>query len=150
MYFVDNNWKMVYELTYCSLAKPSITPDDILAILRSAEKNNKKNKITGCLLYYNHEFLQILEGEERIVKAVQKKIARDARHTNVRILAEGEKEERTFDNWTMAFKELSADEAKSINDSFFEENFLTFSDLVSKPTRTIRSFWHRAQYMISG
>jgi hypothetical protein len=140
---------MLYELTYCSLAKPSITADDILAILKSAERNNKKNKITGCLLYYNHEFLQILEGEEGIVKAVQKKIARDPRHTNVRILAEGEKDERTFDHWTMAFKELNADEAKSLSDSFFENNFLTFSELVSKPTRTIRSFWQRAQYMIS-
>jgi hypothetical protein len=141
---------MVYELTYCSLAKPAITADEILAILKSAEKNNKKNKITGCLLYYNHEFLQILEGEEKMVKAVQKKIARDPRHTSVRILAEGEKDERTFDHWTMAFKELSADEAKSLNDSFFENNFLTFSELVSKPTRTIRSFWQRAQYMING
>jgi hypothetical protein len=140
---------MLYELTYCSLAKPSIIADDILAILKSAERNNKKNKITGCLLYYNHEFLQILEGEEGIVKAVQKKIARDPRHTNVRILAEGEKDERTFDHWTMAFKELNADEAKSLSDSFFENNFLTFSELVSKPTRTIRSFWQRAQYMIS-
>ena len=64
---------MVYELTYCSLAKPSITADEILAILESAGRNNKKNKITGCLLYYNHEFLQILEGEEKMVKAVQKK-----------------------------------------------------------------------------
>jgi hypothetical protein len=141
---------MVYELTYCSLAKPSITPDEILAILKSAGKNNKKNKITGCLLYYNHEFLQVLEGEERIVKAVQKKIARDTRHSNVRILAEGEKDERTFDQWTMAFKELSNDEANSINRLFFENNFLTFSELVAKPTHTIRSFWNRAQYMITG
>ena len=141
---------MVYELTYCSLAKPQITADEILAILKSAEKNNKKNRITGCLLYYNHEFLQILEGEEKIVKAVQKKIAKDSRHTNVRILSEGEKEERTFDHWTMAFKELSADEARNITDLFFENNFLTFSELVSKPTHTIRSFWQRAQYMING
>lgn len=141
---------MVYELTYCSLAKPQITAHEILAILKSAEKNNKKNRITGCLLYYNHEFLQILEGEEKIVKAVQKKIAKDSRHTNVRILSEGEKEERTFDHWTMAFKELSADEARNITDLFFENNFLTFSELVSKPTHTIRSFWQRAQYMING
>jgi hypothetical protein len=82
---------MVYELTYCSLAKASITAEEILAILESAGRNNKKNKISGCLLYYNHEFLQILEGEEKMVKAVQRKIARDPRHSNVRILAQGEK-----------------------------------------------------------
>lgn len=141
---------MVYELTYCSLAKPSISENDIREILASADRNNKKNKITGCLLYYSNEFLQVLEGEEKIVKAVQKKIAGDTRHSNVRILSEGEKEERTFKQWTMAFKELNTDEAKNMGDSFFENNFLTFSELVSKPTRTIRSFWKRAQYMISG
>ncbi|HMU47509.1 MAG TPA: BLUF domain-containing protein [Chitinophagaceae bacterium] len=141
---------MVYELTYCSLAKPNITQDDIYGILEAAGRNNKKNSITGCLLFYNHEFLQILEGEEKMVKAVQKKIAKDSRHSNVRILSEGEKEERTFDHWTMAFKELSEQEAKDIGDKFFEDNFLTFSELVSKPTRTIRSFWQRAQYMING
>lgn len=141
---------MVYELTYCSLAKPNITQDDIYGILEAAGRNNKKNNITGCLLFYNHEFLQILEGEEKMVKAVQKKIAKDSRHSNVRILSEGEKAERTFDHWTMAFKELSEQEAKDIGDKFFEDNFLTFSELVSKPTRTIRSFWQRAQYMING
>ena len=140
---------MVYELTYCSLAKASISAEEILAILESAGRNNKKNKISGCLLYYNHEFLQILEGEEKMVKAVQRKIARDPRHSNVRILAQGGKEERTFDHWTMAFKELTADEAKTISDLIFENNFLTFSQLVSKPTHAIRSFWNRAQYMIN-
>ena len=140
---------MVYELTYCSLAKASITAEEILAILESAGRNNKKNEISGCLLYYNHEFLQILEGEEKMVKAVQRKIARDPRHSNVRILAQGGKEERTFDHWTMAFKELTPDEAKTISDLIFENNFLTFSQLVSKPTHAIRSFWNRAQYMIN-
>jgi len=141
---------MMYELTYCSLAKPSISADDILAILKTAKRNNEKNNITGCLLYYNHEFLQVLEGDRQKVKGALTRISKDPRHSNVRILAEGEKKERTFDHWTMAFKELNADEVKKISDSFFENNFLTFSELVSKPTRTISLFWKRAQYMISG
>jgi len=139
----------MYELTYCSLAKPGITPEDIAAILKSAGKNNIQNNITGCLLYYNHEFLQVLEGEEKTVRDVQRRIAKDKRHSNVRILSEGAKEERTFHNWTMAFKELSRDDMNNINDSFFENNFLTFSELVSKPTRTIRSFWYKAQEIIN-
>jgi hypothetical protein len=138
----------MYDLTYCSLAKPTITAEEISAILHSAKKHNKENKITGCLFYYNHEFLQVLEGEKGIVKAVYAKISKDPRHTNVRILAEGDKEQRTFDSWTMAFKELNAEEIRNMNDATFENNFLTFSELVSKPTRTIRSFWEKAQHII--
>ena len=139
----------MYELTYCSLAKPGIMANDISAILKTAQKNNEKNQITGCLLYYNHEFLQVLEGKKDIVRSVQARIAKDARHSNVRILAEGEKEERTFSDWTMAFKELNVDDVKDINDSLFENNFLTFSELVAKPTRTIRLFWDKAQHILT-
>ena len=139
----------MYELTYCSLAKADIKTDDISAILNVAQRNNKKNQITGCLLYYNNEFLQVLEGEKGIVRSVQAKIAKDARHSNVRILAEGEKEERTFNDWTMAFKVLNADDVKDINDALFENNFLTFSELVAKPTRTIRLFWDKAQHILT-
>ena len=53
----------MYELVYCSLAKPDLGAADIAAILKTSTENNLRKNITGCLLYYKHEFIQILEGE---------------------------------------------------------------------------------------
>ena len=57
----------MYEIVYCSTASRDLTSEDIADILKTAHEFNAKNNITGCLLYHNHEFLQILEDEkERI------------------------------------------------------------------------------------
>ncbi len=53
----------MFQLIYHSLAKPGLTLSEIDAILAKASAFNTKNNITGCLLYHNHEFIQILEGE---------------------------------------------------------------------------------------
>jgi hypothetical protein len=34
-------------------------------MLKTSRKFNSQNNITGCLLFDNNEFMQILEGEEK-------------------------------------------------------------------------------------
>jgi Sensors of blue-light using FAD len=139
----------MYEITYYSVAKGIVGADDISAILKKARDFNLKNNITGCLLFHKNQFIQILEGDKDIIKDLLSKIEKDKRHTNIIILAEGEKELRTFKDWTMAYRELSDDDVQHINESLFIDNFLTFSALATKPTRTIKSFWSRAQRLLT-
>ena len=55
------------ELVYYSLASENLSSEDVSAMLKNSRKFNSKNNITGCLLYHNSEFLQILEGEKKVV-----------------------------------------------------------------------------------
>jgi hypothetical protein len=69
----------MYELMYHSEAMPELALQDIKAILTSARLYNSKNNITGCLLYHNHEFIQVLEGEQSKVKELFRHIEKDTR-----------------------------------------------------------------------
>ena len=61
-------------------------------------------------MYHDHEFLQVLEGDQQVVQDLFISIKKDLRHFNVILLAEGEKESRTFAKWSMAYLELNANE----------------------------------------
>ena len=58
----------MYEITYSSLVKKDVGPADISDILAKARIFNSKHNLTGCLLYYNHQFLQVLEGDKEIIQ----------------------------------------------------------------------------------
>ena len=81
----------MYELVYCSSAKQNLGSEDIPAILKTARDFNSKNNITGCLLYYKHEFIQILEGDQGIIKDLFSRIDMDERHKDITVLAEAVK-----------------------------------------------------------
>jgi hypothetical protein len=138
----------MYELTYCSSASPNLGMEEISDILDTAQHFNSKNDITGCLLYYNQEFIQILEGEKKTVQELYAKIALDNRHTDILLLSEGNKRERVFFDWSMAFYELSPDDAQGIGEAAFVDNLITFSTLVKKPTFPTFLFWNSARQLL--
>ena len=134
----------MYELIYCSSSSNDLNSDDLKDILNTARTFNTKNDITGCLLYYKNKFIQILEGEKNIVQELYNNISNDKRHINTILVAEGEKVERSFDNWSMAFYELSDDDVKDL----FVDNFIAFSDIVKKPTFSSIVFWNMAKELL--
>ena len=138
----------MYELIYISKAKPGLIADDINNILETALNFNLKKNVTGCLLYYNQEFIQILEGEKKVVKDLYAIIWADNRHYDVTLLSEGEKEEREFKTWSMAYHELSDDERKKMSQKLFANNFIALSELADKPTPAIKLFWSMAKQLI--
>lgn len=138
----------MYELVYSSTASPTLTPEDINAILETARAFNASHGITGCLLYHQGQFLQILEGEQEIIEGLYQKIHRDRRHVNLMLLTEGDKEERVFNQWSMAFHELSNDDVQNLNRQVFIDNFITFSELADKPTFPMILFWNTARQLL--
>ncbi len=88
----------MFELVYCSVAKSNLTSQDIQDILETSKKFNSDNQITGCLLYHDHEFLQVLEGDQQVVQDLFISIKKDLRHFNVILLAEGEKKVEPLPN----------------------------------------------------
>ena len=74
---------MLVELLYCSVSvAPQLTNRDLEQILASARCRNSAADITGMLIYYRGEFVQILEGNKKSVENVYEKfIGPDAKHT---------------------------------------------------------------------
>jgi len=128
----------MFELVYCSVAHPELKPEDIESILVTARDFNSANNITGCLVYHNKEFVQVLEGEKRIVLELYGRIVEDKRHSNVFLLGKEEKDERSFANWNMAYHSMDDQDMKK---SDFTRNMVSLSELSEKPTPVIEVFW---------
>jgi len=62
------------------------------------------------LLYFNGSIIQVLEGPEERVKALYEVIRRDPQHTQVIKLYSDPIEHRSFSDWSMGYKTLSARE----------------------------------------
>ena len=67
-----------------------------------ARSDNKRKQVTGALLCVDECFVQVLEGEETVVRSLYDHIATDARHDSLRVLEEGPIPERVFSRWAMA------------------------------------------------
>ena len=96
---------MLVELLYCSVSVvPLVTNVDLDHILVSARQRNLSENITGMLLYYRGEFVQILEGEKELVENVYAKfIGPDSRHTALNKVCENTISHRSFSQWSMGF-----------------------------------------------
>ncbi|MBU2995582.1 BLUF domain-containing protein [Cellulophaga baltica] len=138
----------MFELTYRSLAVSSISKQEITSILEEANDFNSKHNITGCLVYYNNHFIQILEGEKKIVKDIYKKISTDKRHKNVITLSEGEKDIKFFPDWNMAYASPNASEVHLEEVKMYANNLLLLSEFMDKPTTTLKMFWEGIRRVI--
>ena len=74
---------------------------NIKNILETSDINNKKNKVTGCLIYRQDLYLQYLEGPQEELEFTYNKILSDKRHTDIHKLSENSTKRRLFTNWAM-------------------------------------------------
>lgn len=138
----------MYELIYHSASRKNLNANDIESILKTARNFNSQNEITGCLLFHNNQFIQILEGEKTKLLELYNNIKKDDRHSNVMLLAQAEKQDRIFTNWSMAYHQLSENDNINIDKLMFVNNFTTLAELIDKPTKASRLFWLMAKQIL--
>ena len=95
--------KDLIELSYLSEAVSDFSFLGLMRLLDSARTFNKKNGITGILLYDNQQFGQIIEGERADVMKAWRRIQDDQRHHRVELLEIREIAERSYPNWLLRF-----------------------------------------------
>jgi len=97
----------IYSLAYVSHSRlDDLTLDtrvEINSILEVARLRNATAGVTGALMFNEHMFTQVLEGEESAVRGIMSVIQRDPRHRDITILATGMVPYRSFTSWRMAF-----------------------------------------------
>lgn len=74
-----------------------------LDILRSALERNSVSDLTGYLLRSANGFLQAIEGPEIELRATFAKIDSDSRHHSIHILADVQRTQRYFPQWSMGY-----------------------------------------------
>ena len=85
---------------YVSVADPLIREEDIAAILLSARRNNRRDGLTGALIYNGHNFMQLLEGPAREIDACLDTIRGDARHSGMVEVRRRAIDVREFAEWS--------------------------------------------------
>lgn len=91
---------MLCQYLYISTA-PSLSRDEVDAILGSSARNNPARGITGLLLYNGRNFLQLLEGEEAELVSLMVRITNDPRHAGVSVLERRDIDRRMCPDWAM-------------------------------------------------
>lgn len=126
-------------MKYIAYVSQAVAPFDtgaLATLLARSRDRNAAEGITGLLVYrYDHDldrgsFLQVLEGPERALDDVWRRIANDARHHTVVVVEAGETADRMFANWSMGFRNVDASDLAGSEG---------FADLGSD------AFWDRAR-----
>jgi hypothetical protein len=98
---------MYNQLLYISTASRQMLRIDVESILFTARRHNRINGVTGLLISSPRHFMQVLEGDEDMVRQSYERICVDPRHHAHVILRESRVEERQFAEWSMASQILS-------------------------------------------
>jgi len=96
----------VRRILYCSQATQDVSPDELVALLEHARRNNEAAGLSGMLLYCSQSFLQVLEGEPVRLAETYGRILADPRNTNLRKLMDAEVPAPLFPDWTMGFEHV--------------------------------------------
>ncbi len=96
----------MHTLVYVSTAARSFTSDELKALLVQSRRDNAAADITGMLLYKGGNIIQLLEGEQEQVTQLYHKIEGDPRHRGSLILLKSDADQRSFQDWSMGFRDL--------------------------------------------
>jgi len=140
---------MIYELTYESVAKRGLRAADIDAILETSRARNVERGITGCLVYYNRRFIQILEGHQQTLQECYQKIQKDDRHRQVRIIAENTVEKRTFPEWGMAYFPIDENHVNRSELEQFRRNLRLLADFSKPESVSSILFWVKVKALLA-
>jgi hypothetical protein len=126
---------MLLRLVYTSKATFDFTDGDLITLLMNSRANNRRDGLTGILLYSDGVFLQVLEGEEEAVMAKYDRIALDPRHRQIAVILREETDSRQFGRWTMGYTSLTDPLITAIPgyDTFFSDDPVASAE----PTRRL-------------
>lgn len=99
---MDHNEDGAWQLIYSSRQDQDLKAADIERILMKSRNFNERHKITGILVCTEDAFIQLLEGEDKIVNQLYQRISSDPRHLEPRVLWRGWSDVRIFSGWSMA------------------------------------------------
>lgn len=92
-----------FELIYQSFSVRHLKLANLEEILEESYSRNVEFQISGCLIYHNRMFIQVLEGKEEHVMQLMNNIRKDDRNKDVQVIHKGKIKERGFLGWRMSY-----------------------------------------------
>jgi len=132
---------MIFQLAYKSKIGNNLLSEEIDKILAHSKRNNYLVEISGCLVFFEKRFYQILEGEESVVRMLYDKIQLDKRHHAVEKLSEENTNTRLFSDWGMMYYSPVDTEDSEIGMGQFKRNIFLLSGLMNVKSKTELEFW---------
>ncbi|WP_297797916.1 BLUF domain-containing protein [uncultured Eudoraea sp.] len=140
---------MLFQITYHSFSRPGLSITEIEDIITQAKKFNSAHEISGCLIYNKGYFLQVLEGEKQLVTSLINSIKLDDRHDHFTILSEGETNERTFKEWSMAFYHDPLNTELNGEVQEIKDKLLALSASSEKSIFAMKVFWYNVRNLLT-
>lgn len=149
----DKNVGPIFYLIYSSIENVVFDEQQLKNLLNKSRDFNQENDITGILLYVKGQlitkskgrFMQLLEGDERIVRKLYKKIMTDQRHESVVLLQIGQYGKRIFNDWSLGFEDSDDDSFQSLSGHFNLNDIIEYCNKSSPsdvPLQFLRSFYN--------
>ncbi len=88
-------------VVYRSKAVREMSPPALRDLTVTSQARNRREAVTGLMLYDNGQFFQWLEGPPKSVDRLMGSICQDPRHTGIEILNNQSAPARTFGDWNM-------------------------------------------------
>ena len=93
-----------HQIVYLSRAVRRFNDQDLKEIEEEAAANNRRDGLTGLLVYDGTRFLQAIEGSEHLVRQTMKRILSDPRHDAIDIVTDRTVDKAQFGDWAMILK----------------------------------------------
>ncbi len=93
----------MFYLIYASSAEHLLNDEELRLIHEDSMRGNTTKDITGFLLYRGGNFMQLLEGDEQVIRSLFASIRIDPRHKDIYVLKEGTRPDRIFKDFAMGF-----------------------------------------------
>jgi hypothetical protein len=97
------------QVIYVSAAAPQTSEQDTAEFLKDIRKTNRKNDVSGMMLYVGGHILLLLEGEAHKVEATLLEMVTPTRE--MRAIFREPVAEREFPDWIMGFEAVASAEA---------------------------------------
>ncbi len=91
----------MYRLIYKSRSETPIDWKMVREILHTSEQHNTEDHLSGVLLASSRHFMQVIEGPFEKVNDTFMRIARDPRHSAIKLVSFGTIDARMFSDWSM-------------------------------------------------
>jgi hypothetical protein len=99
----------LFQILYVSQLAHGSDFNVVKDIVRASRAHNPPRGITGALLFDGERFCQLLEGSEREVRSLMRRIERDVRHGAIRTLHSGPGIHRALRSWRSGYCESPSD-----------------------------------------
>ncbi|MFS0738201.1 BLUF domain-containing protein [Sphingomonas sp. 1P06PA] len=126
-------------IVYISRAVQPFTDRDMVNLCQQVNVNNRKQGISGLLLFDGVQFCQAIEGDQTVIGHLIERVRRDSRHTHLSFCFDQNVRSRQFKEWRsdMLLSELGpskffehvAAEVKHVRNADLRALFIGFASL---------------------